>query len=306
MTKIEWTEKTWNPVIGCSRVSEGCRNCYAERMAVRLASNPATPEYADVAKSTPTGPRWTGKVKLIEARLEKPLTWKKPRLVFVNSMSDLFHESLSFRDILRVFRVMMDARQHTFQVLTKRPRVAVEFFRWWERQEDCNWAYQKFGELYPNIWLGVSVENQEQADKRIPMLLRLPVAVRFLSCEPLLGPLGLRPNDDFSDNGHGRGWLATYDGSTVDWVIVGGESGANARPMDSEWALAIRDQCQAAGVPFFFKQWGEYWADDQGQWLGAPMIDEQYAPQEFWKIGKRAAGRLLNGREWNEFPGGVK
>lgn len=173
MSKIEWTEKTWNPVIGCSRVSEGCRNCYAERMAVRLASNPATPEYADVAKSTPAGPRWTGKVKVVGSRLNEPLTWKKPRMVFVNSMSDLFHKDLPFVEIELIFRKMSQASRHTFQVLTKRPERAVEFVRW------CKENAFRLGDAWPlsNVWIGTSVENQEQADRRIPQLMSIPAAV---------------------------------------------------------------------------------------------------------------------------------
>lgn len=299
MSKIEWTETTWNPIIGCSRVSEGCRHCYAERMAARLAANPATPEYRGIAESTAVGPRWTGDVRLVTSRLDLPMHWAKPRLVFVNSMSDLFHEKLTFAAIEAVFEVMRRTPQHTYQVLTKRPRKMADFVRWCK---DCHLAVGDAWPL-PNVWGGVSVENQAAADERIPWLLQCGFNVSFLSCEPLLGPLALRTVDDFSDVGHGRGWLSTYQGTTVNWVIVGGESGPGARPMHPDWVEGIRAQCKLAGVPFFFKQWGEWgFVPD-----GVPIIKSdpiKTTGGAFVRFGKKANGRRYYGREYNELPEG--
>ena len=192
MTSIEWTDCTWNPVRGCSRVSEGCRNCYAERTAARFSGGDIGDDSEDrlhgafegfaIMKSD--GPHWTGKVELIESKLEEPLHWKKPRRVFVNSMSDLFHESLPDDAILEVFRVMQDCPQHIFQVLTKRPENMRRFMAEWEGESIWEGPVQ-------NVWLGVSVEDQKTADERIPLLLQTPAAVRFVSYEPALGPVCL-------------------------------------------------------------------------------------------------------------------
>lgn len=209
-TKIEWAEKVWNPIRGCSRVSEGCRNCYAERQAVRF-SGEGLP-YHGYAEKTSSGPRWTGKVKLIREMLDKPLRWRKPARIFVNSMSDLFYESLSFGEIAAVFGVMAACPQHTFQVLTKRAQRMREWFRWVDEPESGKVQaaalvalrgdvrlHQSDGHRWPlpNVWLGVSAEDQSTADERIPHLLQCPAAVRWVSAEPLLGsidmagPLGL-------------------------------------------------------------------------------------------------------------------
>jgi len=202
-TGISWTDATWNPVRGCSRVSEGCRNCYAERVAARF-SGPGQP-YEDLADRERKGSKWTGVVRLIPAHLADPLRWRRPRRIFVNSMSDLFHESLTNEEIAAVFGVMAAAPQHTFQVLTKRARRMREWFEWigtanldWLRTYAQRALDPTFTKRYvdrgttwplPNVWIGVSVENQEAADERIPDLVRTPAAVRFLSCEPLLGPV---------------------------------------------------------------------------------------------------------------------
>ena len=276
-TGIEWTDATWNPVRGCSRVSEGCRNCYAERIAARNLPGMRSPTnpLATFAIQTSDGPRWTGKVELIEEKLTEPLHWKKPRRVFVNSMSDLFHESLPDEAIDRVFAVMALCPQHTFQVLTKRPE---RMRQWCERLQkmaddwaphtvaktftasdvlNFRWMHETFGRgpafpntswPLPNLWLGVSVENQETADSRIPELLRTPAALRFISYEPALGPLG--------DN---LWWLWPKRCVTrIDWVIAGSESGPGSRPDHPDWFRSVRDQCQAAGVPFFMKQITEH------------------------------------------------
>ena len=236
-SSIEWTETTWNPVTGCTQVSPGCKNCYALRFAERWRGIPGHPYEQGFD------------VRLWPDRLKMPLSWKKGRTIFVNSMSDLFHEQVPVEFILQVFEVMGTALQHRFQILTKRHarfQVSAPFLNW-----------------TPNIWMGVSVETNRWGE-RIAALRDSPAVVKFLSCEPLLGPLDI--------NLHG-----------IDWVIVGGESGPKARPMRVEWALDIRDQCQRAGIPFFFKQWGEY--DAAGR-----------------RRGKKRAGRILDGQLWNEMP----
>ena len=234
---IEWTEATWNPVTGCTKVSPGCAHCYAETFAERFRGVAGHPYEMGFD------------LTLRPERLNQPLRWKRPRTIFVNSMSDLFHEDVDVSFIRSVFDVMTAASWHKFQVLTKRSERAAEL------APNLLWP--------ENVWMGVSVENQRWTS-RIDDLRRVPAAVRFLSCEPLLGPLDLDLDD-------------------VHWVIAGGESGPRARPMRPEWALAVRDQCVAASVPFFFKQWGAH--DDEGI-----------------RRGKRKAGRLLDGRTWNEMP----
>lgn len=240
-TGIDWTDSTWNPLRGCSPVSEGCRNCYAERMAARFSG--VGQAYDGLATMMPSGPRWTGRVRLIENHLSDPLRWRKPRRIFVNSMSDLFHEAVTPNMFLKIHQIMRAASQHTFQVLTKRP-------------ERMMGMMADLPEL-PNLWLGVSVEDNDTAAKRIPYLLDTPAAVRFLSCEPLLG---------FTRIGQPMAGL--------DWIIVGGESGPEARTMDAEWALAIRDECELYGVPFFFKQWGGPKAKSQGKTLDGRLYCE--------------------------------
>jgi protein gp37 len=299
-TSIEWTDVTWNPTRGCSRVSEGCRNCYAERIAARFSGDSdeavmegershlaRVPIFEGFAARSSSGPRWTGKVELIEEKLLEPLHWKTPRRVFVNSMSDLFHEALPSEAIDRVFAVMALCFQHTFQVLTKRPE---RMFIWFKGNE----PYDRFGRVeshmgdgtpkdwpLPNVWLGVSVEDQKTADKRIPLLLQTPAAVRFVSYEPALGPV------DFTD------WI----GKELDWVIVGGESGPGARPANGQWFLNVEDQCRSANVPFFFKQWGEFLSCGETA-KNAIRTDWGFVQ----RVGRKAAGRLLYGREWSDFP----
>ena len=218
---IEWTDETWNPVTGCSRVSPGCDNCYMFALYPRLHAM-GVPGY-EAAPDI---------VQMLPNRLNAPLTWAKPRRVFVNSMSDLFHKQVTFEFITDVFKVMREADQHIFQVLTKRPGRAVG---WWEQ---C--GKHEFGEWPKNVWIGTSVENQKYAP-RLTVLGRIPAEIRFVSAEPLLDSLDLTE------------WLR--DG-TLQWVIVGGESGPRARPMEEEWALGLRDQSIDTKVAFFFKQWG--------------------------------------------------
>jgi protein gp37 len=234
-TKIEWTDETWNPVRGCSIVSEGCKNCYAMRQAHRF-SGKGRP-YEGLTRKTAHGPKWTGKLKFSFTELQKPLKWKKPRRIFVCSMSDLFHEGVHFNTIAEVFIKIEQCPQHTFQILTKRPERAVQFFEW--LSETVTWKPKT-----DNVWIGTSVEDQKTANERIPHLLKIPAAVRFLSCEPLLGPVDLKSQ--------------ISNLKSIHWVIAGGESGPGARPMHPDWVRSLRDQCKDAAVPFFFKQWGEY------------------------------------------------
>lgn len=261
-SNIEWTDEVWNPVTGCTKVSQGCKHCYAEREWPRLTR--LVPAYAGRAFSD---------VRCHPERLDQPLRWRRPRRVFVNSMSDLFHEAVPEDFILSVFVTMAAARQHTFQVLTKRADRMRDLLTRWRNsglvlREGC-------GVNLRNVWLGVSVEDQRAADERIPLLLETPAAVRWISAEPLLGALDLTRigGDQF-----GWGRLNALDGlryvraiqnecgsewqtepiNHLDWVVAGGESGPNARPMHPAWVRSLRDQCAAAGVPFLFKQWGEW------------------------------------------------
>jgi len=230
-SSIEWTQATWNPVVGCRKVSSGCAHCYAERMAKRLAgmaraarergANPGrTANYLNVLNDRG---QWNGRVFLDYSALEDPVSWRLPRTIFVNSMSDLFHEEIPFDFVERVFDVMNRCPQHTFQVLTKRPHVAAAM------SPRLRWT--------PNIWLGTSVENAAVL-QRIRDLRCTGARIKFLSAEPLLGPIPRLPLDG------------------LHWVIVGGESGPSARPMRADWVRRIRDRCVVRGVPFFFKQWG--------------------------------------------------
>ena len=251
-TKIEWTDESWNPVAGCSKVSDGCKNCYALRMAYRQAAM-GNENYRNVLKQKGIYPAaWNGKTVCIESKLTEPLHWRKPRKIFVCSMSDLFHESVPFDFIDRIMAAMVLCPQHTFQILTKRPERMLEFFSFTGRIKEWEWPL-------PNVWLGVTAENQEMADKRIPLLLQTPAAKRFVSIEPMLGAIQMSYD---VDDGYSQPWSWLSDDwgnkDTLDLVICGGESGTGARPMHPDWARSLRDQCEAAGVPFFFKQWGKY------------------------------------------------
>lgn len=297
-TGIEWTEATWNPIRGCSIVSEGCRNCYAMRQAHRM--NHHRGAYEGLTKMTPTGPKWTGKVRTVPELLDLPLRWRKPRRVFVNSMSDLFHEDVPDEFIEQVFVVMARASHHTFQVLTKRPQGMlsllsdsgtrnvivnratahnVEDFGVGAPNPQPNWPL-------PNVWLGVSVENQETADERIPALLATPAAVRWLSCEPLLGPLDL--TDPLSDGiptseqmqGPSSLYFIRHGAPRIDWIVVGGESGPGARPFDLSWARDIVGQCQRASVPVFVKQMGSNPVDPLAD-TGALVFDREPVRPKF-------------------------
>lgn len=243
---IEWTDATWNPITGCTLVSEGCRHCYAARLAAtRMKHHPSR---AGLARLNAAGEaKFTGEVRLNEQWLDQPIRWRKPRRIFVCAHGDLFHEAVPDEWIDRVFAVMALAQQHTFQVLTKRPERARDYLT-----TRANLLRISGEWPFAHIWLGTSVEDQATADARIPHLLAIPAAVRFLSAEPLLGPLDLIRAMDRA--GFDPVWSIRQCG--LDWVIVGGESGRGARPMHPDWARGLRDQCRAAGVAFFLKQMG--------------------------------------------------
>jgi protein gp37 len=273
MSKIEWTEQTWNPIIGCTKISEGCKECYAAKMAGRLANIPYTSYYMNVVKEKKTDllshkpiGEWNGKTSFIPSALEKPLKRKKPTMYFVCSMGDLFHESVLFEWIDKVFRIIQRCDKHIFQILTKRPEIALKYFK--HLRDDFKLILP-----FNNIWLGVTAENQKMANKRIPILLQIPAKVHFVSVEPMLSEIDLdcldMPHDIFGVYNalHGSAFNSEIGGyklmSKLDWVICGGESGPNARPMHPDWVRSLRDQCKNANVPFFFKQgsqnnWNDY------------------------------------------------
>lgn len=389
-SKIEWTQKTWNPVTGCSKVSQGCKNCYAEVLANRFWTKPCDAENCAMDGENCSKCHGTQQIKRSFTdvqchpdRLEQPLHWRKPATVFVNSMSDLFHEDVPFEFITRVFATMIHTNhpvstKHTFQILTKRPARALEFYD----------KYFRNSPIIPNVWLGVSVEDQKTADERIPLLLQIPAAVRFLSCEPLLGEIDLKLQevihiDELADecgysnsetevnNGYGCDHPDQEEYEIIDgnkcgkcysfscpiapslspgydedkeiliknglddsedfmlkhkglhWVICGGESGHGARPMHPDWARKLRDDCKSAGVPFFFKQWGEWVSARKFKFSerrkmkhlavgingnNLKITEETYRDishathSVMVKAGKKHSGRLLDGVEWNEFP----
>ena len=256
-TKIEWTDATVNAINGCSVVSPGCTNCYAMRLAGTRLRNHAS--RAGLTVDSKAGPVWNGEVRLNEQALFQPLRWKKARRIFWNAHGDIFHPSVPDEWIDRCFEVMESTRHHIHQVLTKRAdRMAAYIKARWALPKSIN-AFYGFDdsvqcyEHLPHIWLGVSVEDQARAHERIPALIDAPVAKRWLSCEPLLGPLDL---GQLQSGLRANAWLTWLD--ALDWVVVGGESGRGARPMQLAWAREVRDQCAATGVPFFFKQWGAY------------------------------------------------
>lgn len=362
-SKIEWTDATWNPVTGCSVVSPGCTNCYAMSLAgTRLRGHSSR---QGLTRDTKAGPVWTGEVRFNRQWLDQPLRWRRSRMIFVCAHGDLFHESVPDAWVDQVFAVMALTPQHTYQVLTKRSARMREFMarsagriadRVMELRRSDLAMRNGMGPSVvvplphirpgmewwplPNVWLGVSAERQQEADARIPDLLATPAAVRFISAEPLLGPTDLtRLNDGPAPGTINALSGDAYDGRGVqfpvkpfprlNWIIVGGESGPNARPMHPDWARSIRDQCTAAGIPFFFKQWGEWeiacdangrrngyavhrmpdtgekfrWLGYDGRTANPSSHDVGQPAYAIAKVGKAKAGRLLDGREWSEMPG---
>lgn len=355
-THIEWTDATWNPITGCSIVSPGCTHCYAMKLAgTRLQHHPSR---VGLTADSKAGPVWTGEVRLNENWLDQPLRWKRPRRIFVCAHGDLFAENVPNEWIVKVVATSIAGwllNGHAFQILTKRASRMRGLFVSDAFWEEVNMAVANlvrhvydpltiddFGQTNPcpGIWLGVSAERQKEADERIPHLLATPAAIRFVSAEPLLGPIDFRylqPGDppveiDALNGTHGV--LRPHRGSSqkLDWVIVGGESGHGARPMHPDWARSIRDQCAAAGIAFHFKQWGEWspnigavdgWAIDDnpeisrfehrewedGSWsepffpMWCDFSDGNYDEEQcVSRIGKRRAGRMLDGVEHNGMP----
>lgn len=363
-TAIEWADKSWSPIIGCDRVSPACDRCYAMNVARIREFNP-NPRIRDAFAGTTVndgnGVDWSGKVNLLADRLGEPLRWKKPAKIFVNSMSDLFHKDVPKDFIVKVFAIMALTPQHTYQILTKRHARMRSVLR-----DECTcgaghvpgvefrsamaWAVSKANpdripglpndaerRVYfdtpwplPNVHLGVSVENQQWADIRIPALLDTPAAVRWISAEPLLGPVDLwgkvdryggRPKLTYWLDGRphwgdehverGQTYSRMVTGPRLDWVVGGGETGAKSRPSHPDWFRTLRDQCATSGIPFFFKQWGD-WAPsgalvirsrpERGSVLVGEPVDDMGHRIELRRVGKKTAGRLLDGVEHNAFP----
>jgi len=330
-TGIEWTDATWNPVTGCAKVSQGCKNCYALRDWARLSKIPGSVYYE----------REFADVRCHPERLDQPLRWRRPRRIFVNSMSDLFHPDVPDGFIDRVFAVMALAPRHHFQVLTKRPRRMRDYLsamlpdtageRWYR---SIKGAFRYKGStgaagpedtiptrqppILPNVWLGVSVEDQETADERIPLLLQTPAAVRWISAEPLLGPIDLCDIPAWDGLAEGQRHVDVlgqyaFEVAGPDYIDtcnigvgINWESGPHARPSNPDWFRLLRDQCAAADVPFLFKQWGEWCHPMQldgetYRQIEAADIDSAEENKPI-RVGKKAAGRTLDGREWNEYP----
>ncbi len=319
-SQIEWTDATWPIVTGCHKISDGCKHCYAERNWARLSANPKTVYYRRKFTDIACHPD----------RLDWPLRWRRPRMIFVPSMGDLFHESIPDEFLNAVFGIMAAAQHHTFQVLTKRPERMRAFMAYADECDASHWtdALDRLGldqavrqltdVQWPpaNIWLGVSVEDQSTADERIPLLLNTPAAVCFASAEPLLGPIDMTSCDQgdlIYLNALTGEHRALFDGGMqlpadlpgLDWVIAGGESGPKARPSHPDWVRQLLHQCQRSQLPFFFKQWGawvprKHGGDGRAEWQWA----EHGQPWQWMCLaGKKRAGRELDGRLWEQYPG---
>ncbi len=357
-TGIEWTDATWNVVLGCDRVSPGCDSCFAIRTARRMAASPTATvaaAYAGLVERRDDRLDWTGQINTVGTRLNWPLTKARPRRIFVNAQSDLFHDAVPHAFLVEVFAVMATAEQHTFQILTKRHArmrslLSRDDFRasvWDHWRALTHGARDTWTWPLRNVHLGVSVEDQERAELRIPALLETPAVVRWLSCEPLLGRVDLRRlrTRDRALVDCLAGDVVSSDGrevqaacpSTIDWVVVGGESGPTARPMHPAWPRHLRNQCVSARVPFSFKQWGEYglhprrrrgggpWphdpsvtvADDGTVYQPGDLTDDPPGPRHgdavradhhharltaMYRVGKKEAGRELDGQVWDEQP----
>lgn len=324
-SRIEWTDHTWSPIVGCTKVGAGCANCYAIRHSNKLAqhSNPKIARvYAGLTERRGGTLNWTGTVRLVRERLDQPKSWRKPARIFVNPMSDLFHESLSLAQIHEIWCAMTGALglHHTYQILTKRYARMAGFFDYLRGHYRYEYgltgtepdAPEMLHLPQPHIWLGHSYSNQREFDSGMDHLRRTPAAVRFVSLEPLLEKIKLCRCETRTPF-HGVLCPVRW----IDWVIVGFESGPEARPGHPQLARDVRDECIAAGIPFLFKQWGEWLPDDQCG--GEPfVIKEGHPGAPAWainkpvcwlgpglhafRVGKKDAGRLLDGREWMQFP----
>lgn len=323
---ISWTDETWNIIAGCSYESEGCRNCWAKRQALRV--------YPDLAYFCDGQARWNGNVRIFPERLDYPLRWTKKRLIAVGLMGDLFHPGVPDEFIEEVFAVMAISK-HTFQILTKRPERMLKWMsgewrdtmiegraqkRWHDRTKEDPSLWLAVHLPLPNVWIGVSCENQEAADQRIPILMRTPAALRYVSFEPLLGSITINrshaycPTHDF---GGGFCVGGCHDLRKPEWVIFGGESGPGSRPMHPEWARDMIRQCESLGVPVHFKQWGDwaYWSDRVTVRASKVMrltikgnngsdLANSSDGGDVWlyKCGKKHAGRIIDGKEYLRFP----
>lgn len=301
-TKIEWADMTINPIVGCSHCSPGCDNCYAERFAARLEKSPNPKISSKYTGVVDERGKWTGVIDFdVSCLVKLP---RKPNRIFVGSMCDLFHDSVMdshLEQIMGHIGLTCDNAHHTFMLLTKRPERMHEFFTRWK---PCR--------AIKNIWLGVTVCNQAEADEKIPLLLQTPAAMRFVSVEPMLGPVDLTRYLEMEERryrGDDASGFIDYE-PLLHWVICGGETGPGARPMHPDWVRGLRDQCQTVGTSFFFKSWGKWVTENQSPedivlpghstvpkgWRGRKYEDSIYC------VGKRRSGRLLDGREWNEIP----
>lgn len=343
-TTIEWTDATWQIVTGCSVVSPGCTNCYAMRLAgTRLQHHHSR---RDLTVKTKAGPVWNGKVRFNAGWLTQALHWKKPRDIFVAAHGDLFHDVVQRWMHVKVFAVMAIAQRHRFQVLTKRAANMRAFCLWLQTAEGraaLEEAARELGHTFefegrstltlplPNVWLGVSVEDRPRAKERIPHLIETPAAVRWISAEPLLGHVDIKPwvHRYKGDDGNCNGRCCETPRGLLHWVVAGGESGPSARPMRADWVRSIRDQCAEAKVPFFFKQWGAWlpgtqyeeahreadpdetqsrfdcmnWDEDQERFVehSGNVIDEP-GDDATYRVGKKAAGAMLDGKLHREMP----
>ncbi len=293
MTKIEWCDETINPFVGCSKCSPGCDNCYAEKMAQRQIAM-GNKAYDGVVDAN----GWTDQINFQPNQLEKITKWRKPRRIFIGSMTDCFHENAQSVWIFDLLDNICRLPHHTFMILTKRPdkmfrRMHHYYSVFGDQEKSCN--------PFSNLWLGVTVCNQQEADEKIPILLQTPAAKRFVSVEPMLEAVDLWNNNDHSHN-----HLYKYT-ILPDWVICGGETGPKARPMHPDWVRSLRDQCIDSNVPFFFKQWGAY--AEKSTFFNLKTVE---CSGKLWidfdpdtsvcRVGKKAAGCLIDGREWKQFP----
>lgn len=343
-TKIQWTEATWNVCVGCTKVSAGCQNCYALRMAVRLAHNPKIPKkdrerYRSTIRETKRGWEWSGKVALFEDRLEQPKSWRKPRMVFLCSMSDICHEDVPDWFIEATFNAMLwndyyggdYGQKHIFQVLTKRPERLANLLSGNVWRPCAHGALpvappNDNGVLPERIWVGITAEDQKALDARAYHLWRIPAKMKWISHEPALGQLNLSARYGEGQPDDPPAPISEW----INWVVTGGESGPGARPMHPDWARSMRDQCAAAGIPWFFKQWGEWrecfdkWVKYEAterdlQYIGLMEYDGRFrvAPKlplsvqethcteaDCWmiRLGKKQAGRVLDGQTYGEYP----
>jgi len=286
--------ETWNPIVGCSKVSPGCDNCYAEKMAMRipymLEKSKSETYYAYSNVVNKQG--WNGHTCLNTDHIDNPLQWKSPRMIFVCSMSDLFHKNVPCNWINQVMQVIRQCPQHLFIILTKRPE---------------NIKDKMTGDFPENVWLGVTAENQEMANKRIPILLQIKAAKRFVSIEPMLGPIDFDEFNMIVDVNGKKSFIAWYN-EGINWIICGGESGSKARPLHPDWVRSIRNQCKKAGTAFFFKQWGEWLPMDhtnEDQYFKSKRSIEvgySYSTNTMFRVGRKTAGDILDGEEFKEWP----